>query len=92
MRSCCTCHYLIEYGWFRYLSPDPPALDLVEVVVDVIKKVILYCCHRDERHVHDVAIVQNLSEVIIFRFPVPPSPSASMTPNSIINVTFANIT
>ena len=23
MRSCCTCHYLIEYGWFRYLSPDP---------------------------------------------------------------------
>lgn len=23
MRSCCTCHYLIQYGWLRYLSPDP---------------------------------------------------------------------
>ena len=23
MRSCCTCHFLIVYRWFRYLSPDP---------------------------------------------------------------------
>ena len=28
MRSCCTCHFLFVYRWFRYLSPDPNNLTL----------------------------------------------------------------
>ena len=38
MLSCCTCHFLFVYRWFRYLSPDPCPLTLMTLIIILQRK------------------------------------------------------
>ena len=75
MRSCCTCHFLIVYRWFRYLSPDPMSPDPIlftfhfHIVLKSEAKVI-FLFHPTLRCIGGLLIFfKEINHILIFNYP-----------------------